>query len=392
MRLTGGRLRVAGTEWAPAVQNINLRAAGLHIGPNAYNAPGFLYYARSWQVQTGRARVAFNAPYYRLAVGSMRLDTRQQTLVLGLVQMAPTMTVAEQARRKGHQAAHVTLRLPELALQGLDFPALLRRGSLRARQLDLRNGRIVTSSDGRFPVNPRQSVATPEAIGRLPFRVDVRQARITNAGIRMIYRSPRSAQIGVMAIQELTATLRNISNDPRHMSAATPMTGEATGVLQKKSHARLRLQANLLDPAGRHTLQGGFSAAPLAMLNPMVVPTRGIRLRSGQIEQIRFEMQLDRQQARGTMWAQYYGLKLDLLNKKNKRGVLHRVGTTLANGVFLRDNNPRQPGQELQTGQMNSDRQLRFSVFSLWRQGLVSGLLNSAGVPKPLAKKLSEAE
>ncbi|QNH63498.1 DUF748 domain-containing protein [Hymenobacter sediminicola] len=392
VRVAGASVRVAGTEWAPAVYDIYLTGTDLRLNSQTYNAPGYLYYARAWALRTGRAYASLNAPYYQLACEALRADTRRGLLALRMVRVTPTMTVAELARRKGHQTAHVTVRLPELNVQALDFAALLRKGSLLARQLELKGGRIVTMSDGRFPINPNNSVATPDAIGRLPFRVDVRQVRIQDAGIRMSYRSPRSAQPGVMAIQQFTGTLRNFSNDPQRMSAAHPLTGEATGVLQKQSRARMVLQANLLDPNGRHTLQGSFTATPLAALNPMVVPTRGIRFRSGQVQHIRFEMQLDRQQVLGTMWAEYRDLKLDLLNKKNKRGVLHRIETSLANGIFLRDNNPRQTGQPLKSGQITSRRELRYSVFSLWRQGLVSGLLNSAGVPKPLAKKLSESE
>ena len=38
---------------------------------------------------------------------------------------------------------------------------------------------------------------------------------------------------------------------------------------------------------------------------------------------------------------------------------------------------------------MTLRRKLRFSVFTLWRQGPISGLLNSAGVPGKLTQKLN---
>ncbi|UOQ77886.1 hypothetical protein MUN84_04365 [Hymenobacter sp. 5516J-16] len=154
----------------------------------------------------------------------------------------------------------------------------------------------------------------------------------------------------------------------------------------------MSLRANLLDASGRHTLQGEFGAASLSMLNSMIVPTRGIAIRRGTVRRIRFQMQLDRTAARGTMWGEYADLKLQLLNQQERPGVLHRVGTSLVNGIFIRDNNPRKPGQPLQTGIIASSRERRYSVFSLWRQGMVSGLLHSAGVPAGMAKKLSEAE
>lgn len=47
-------------------------------------------------------------------------------------------------------------------------------------------------------------------------------------------------------------------------------------------------------------------------------------------------------------------------------------------------------GNDLNLGSMTSRRELRVSVFSLWRQGLGSGLLNSIGAPQKLAQKISE--
>lgn len=389
LQLTNAQMQVLGFDKAPAIQQVNLTGSDLRLEPDTQ---GRLFYARAWTLRTGRGRLTLDAPYYHVAFRGIQADTRRGRLELDRVALAPTMSVAAMARGKGHQSAHVRVWTPQVLATGLNLEALLEKGNILATELEVRKTRVVTESDGRFPTNPSQSVATPDAIGRLPFRVDIRRVRLGDLGLRMIYRSPRSAQPGMMAMQQLAGTLTNVSNDPRHMSAAHPMIGQMTGRIQKKCKAQLILRANLLDPNGAHTIRGVLGTTPLAVLNPMILPTRGLRLRSGEIEQIRFEMQLNRQLAQGTMQATYYNLKLDLLNQKNRRGILHRIESSLVNGIFLRDNNPRKPGQELKPGRIKSERELRYSVFSLWRQGLVSGMLNSAGVPAPLAKKLSEME
>ena len=388
---TGGQMRVMGTDLAPAVAEVFLTGTGFSVLP--YKPPGAsIFYARAWQLRTGRATATVNAPYYNLSWQGLRADTKAQKLALRQVTVVPTMSVVGMARRKGHQAAHLTGRVPEVTLTGLDFGAAANRYQLRAGTLTIARPRISTRSDGRFPENPEISHVTPEAMRQVPFIIGLDRFIIREVTITTQYRSPREAQPGILQINHLTGTLRNVSNDPARMNAAHPLTGTATGRLQGECRARVTIRANVLDPAGRHTVSGTFYSAPLAILNSMTVPTRGIRFRSGTIGQIRFHMQLDLQAARGTMWARYTDLKLQRLNRQNKPGLLHRVETTVINGVFIRDNNPRQPGQELKTGSMHSGRERRYSVFTLWRQGLVSGLLNSAGVPKPLAKKLSEGE
>ncbi|TGD79801.1 DUF748 domain-containing protein [Hymenobacter wooponensis] len=296
------------------------------------------------------------------------------------------------ARSKGHQAAHLMLRMPELRMAGVNYLAAEQDRVVQATSLTVPRVQLYTNSDGRFPSNPELSVVTPEALGQVPFKFDVRLVRFQQATIQMAYRAPRDPVPGTMSINRLAITLRNVSNNPRRMGPASPLTGEASGWVENRCYATLALRANVLDRTGAHTLRGTFQQAPLAILNPMIVPTRGIAIKSGNVEQIRFAMQLNKAGAQGTMWARYSDLKLQLLNQKERPGLLKRLETSVVNGVFLRDNNPRKPGEAVKTGQMTSSRELRFSVFTLWRQGLVSGMLNSAGVPRPLAKKLSESQ
>ncbi|GGG47968.1 hypothetical protein [Hymenobacter glacieicola] len=391
LRVTGGQLRVAGLALAPALAEVELAASGIQVLPRQ-KVPTDIYYARAWQVRTGAATASLDAPFYHLSWQSLQADSRTGRVQIRQVLALPTMSVEALARGKKHQSAHVSVRVPEVLLTGLNFPAAANQQQLRATALLIRSPRISTRSDGRFATNPNISVVTPEMLGRLPFRFAIARFAIQNAALAMSFRSPRDPQPGIMSIDRLSVRLRNLTNDPRRMRAATPLTGEATGWLQNQCAARITLRANLLDASGRHMLTGEFGAAPLSILNSMLVPTRGIAIRSGTVRRIRFQMQLDRTAARGTMWGEYAGLKLQLLNQQERPGVLHRVGTSLVNGIFIRDNNPRKPGQPLQTGTIASSRERRYSVFSLWRQGMVSGLLNSAGVPAGMAKKLSEAE
>ncbi|GAB2792642.1 hypothetical protein HNQ93_003630 [Hymenobacter luteus] len=391
LEVSEGQVRVAGLELAPAIADVQLSATKIQVLPRRALATDVLY-ARAWQVSTGRATGTLDAPYYHVSWQQLRANSQTKLLQVAGALVVPTRSVEALARGKGHQAAYVTVRLPEIRFSGLDFAAAANRQQLRATLLRVRTPRVSTRSDGRFPINPSYSVATPEGLGRLPFGLAIERLRVEGATINMSYRSPRDPQPGIMSIDRLGVELRNLSNDPRRMSAATPLTGEATGWVQNRCRARLALRANLLDAQGRHTLTGEFGPTPLTILNAMLVPTRGLALRSGQVQRIRFQLQLDRTAARGTLWGEYSDLKLQLLNQQEKPGLLHRLGTSVVNGIFLRDHNPRRPGQPVQPGRVLSAREPRFSVFSLWRQGLVSGMLNSAGVPTGLAKKLSEAK
>ena len=132
----------------------------------------------------------------------------------------------------------------------------------------------------------------------------------------------------------------------------------------------------------------------LAALTPgRIAYARPWQANSGRIT-APFDLQANRQGTTGTMRAEYSGLRLELLGYKDeeiKQPPLKRVISKAANVAVIRDQNPRKRG-ELVTGEMTSTREPRFSVFALWRQGIVSGLFHSIGIPQKIAQKLSESK
>ena len=390
---THGAGRVLGVELAPQVQNVNLRATALRVDSVGAADVHRVFYAQQWDVRTGPASMKIDAPFYQLEYGQAHVATNQGLALLRNVRFQPTMSAAELSRRKHHQAPHVTAFLTELRANGLDFAALAHHGNLRIQTLIVEQARLQTRSDGRYPINPEESVATPDAVQKLDRTIDVRRISMRNGTLYSVYRAPKNPKPGQLTINRISGTITNFSNDPQHMSAAHPATIHAIAWLQNQCKLDATFRGNLLDPQGRHTINGTFGAGQLPILNSMTQPTEQLGFRSGQINHIRFQMQFDRQQARGTMWAAYSNLKLNVLSLKggeDHKTLGSRIKTTLVNGIFIRDDNPRKG--KLQPGQIISDRDLRVSAFALWRQGIVSGMLNSAGVPGKLAKKVSEKQ
>jgi len=394
LAVRGGQLRIAGLAHAPTVAAVRVTGTGLRIDSAAQGAPGRIFYARAWAVRTGAIAATVEAPFYRARSAGLRLSTAAGTLRLLGLALVPAVAPAAMNRRLGYQIPQFTVRVPELAVAGLDFAALAGRGQVRAARVTLRRPFVRIASDGRGPINPHQSIVTPEAMRRVSLRLDVRRLDLVGGTLQARYRSPLSPVVGRIDITRFTGTLRNLSNDPRRQTAARPLTGRATAYLQNRCRMTVNLAVPLLDPAGRHRVWGSFGPAPFAILNPMTVPTRLVNFKQGDVQHIDFRLQADQQQVTGAMTTRYTGLQLELLSYKQgriKRPLLKRVVSKAANVLVIRDQNPRQGGRVV-SGDMTSRRERRFSVFVLWRQGIVSGLLNNIGLPQALAQKIGEAQ
>ncbi|RAK62098.1 hypothetical protein [Hymenobacter edaphi] len=393
LRVSRAQLQLTQVARAPRFVDVTLAADDLRIDSAGFRDRQRVLYARDWRGSCGPGRIAIDAPYYQLSWAALHVGTRARTLrvVRGLIR--PTVSPDALARGKGHQATHLTLTLPEVRVSGLDYGGLLRK-ALRAQTVAAPNMDLRIIGNAHYPLGNALAKVTPENVRRLPFRIDVRELRVRNLNIRFKFTGALARRPGYFALTRLTGTATNLTNDPRRMSTARPAIIRATAYLQDQCRFSATAWVPLLDPQGRHRVVGRFGPAPFAILNSITVPTRSARFERGQVHDIRVQLQVNQQEVTGRMWARYSDLKVDLLSTRgggrDKQKFTTKVLSKAANVLVIRDDNPRRRGAALKDAPVRSDRDRRYSVFTIWMQGVVSGLLHSIGVPGKMAEELSE--
>ncbi|WP_426060170.1 hypothetical protein [Hymenobacter sp. B1770] len=389
-------LQIGGLRHSPEVFDLNLTGQSIRIDSLTATAPDRIAYARSWQANSGLVTAPFDPPYYRATSQKMRLDTDAKTFRFDQMALTPKYSAVGMNLHKGYQAPSISIKVASLVFDGLDFAALVRNTDFRMARITAHSPLVRIASDGRGPINPNMSKVSPEEMLKLPVVVDVRKFEIKGGNLYSSYRSPLTPVVGTLSINRFNSIFYNLSNDPKRQTPATPLTGKATTYLQNRCRLDANVSMYLLDPRGRHRVWGAFGPGPFAMLNSMTVPTRLVKFKSGDVRRMRFDLQADRQGVTGTSWTEYSGLQMTLLSYKEseeeiKKSLFSRVKSKVVNVAVVRDQNPRKRG-ELVTGEMTSTREPRFSVFTLWRQGIVSGLFHNVGVPQKIAQKLSESK
>ena len=394
LRVRHADMQIGGLRHSPEVHDLNVTGRAIRIDSLAALEPRRIAYARAWQANSGPIGAPFDPPYYRATSQHMRLDTEAKTFRFEDMALTPKYSAVGMNLHKGYQAPAINIKLEALTASGLDFAALVRRTDFRIALVTVQNPLVRIASDGRGPINPNLSKVTADNMRKLPVTVDVRRLDIKGGNLYSTYRSPLTPIPGTLSINRFNGSFYNLSNDPKRQTPATPLTGKAYTYLQNQCRLEAQVSIYTLDPLGHHRVWGTFGPAPFSMLNSMTVPTRLVKFKSGDVKQLRFDLQADRKQVVGTMWAEYSGLQMTLLSYKEdevKKSLFSRMKSKAVNVVVIRDQNPRKGGK-LVSGEMTSTREPRFSMFTLWRQGMVSGLFNSVGVPQKLAQKLSETK
>jgi hypothetical protein len=393
LSITNGFVAITGLRHRPVMRHFYASGRTIRVDSLGGQAnQGRILYARNWTAHSGRLSAVFQPPAYPTSIERASLDTKARTLRLTGLSLDPIFSPVQLNRRSGYQTTQLRVRMTELRAQGFDFNLLSDHSHVRIARLIAEKPWLGLTSDGRGPLGKNQSVLTPEAMRKLRLHLEVGRLDVHNGTIAARYRGAETPRVGTMSFNRLNITLRHLSNNPRTQTLAHPLTGEATGYVQNRCYVQVHLRAPMLDPQGRHHLWGSFGATPFSILNPMLTPTKLIEFKSGEVQGIDFDLHADRQRVAGTMRARYSDLKIAMYKYKDgelKKPLFKRFLNGLLNGLIVRDNNPRPSGRFV-TGEMSARRELRSSVFSAWRQGLISGGLHSVGVPQKIVQKLSQ--
>ncbi len=392
LRLTDGYVRLRGLAHAPIIRALQLHAEQLRIDSAASVDPARVLYARAWTGSTGAAEIPIEPPFYRVGYGRVAFATRPGTLRATDVFLTPTLTIAETARRKGHGITQLTVRVPELSVRGGDFGAFARAGSLLMAEVTFRQPRVFLLSDTRYPIDPEESLVTPEAVRKIPFPIDFRRIAITDGHLDFRFIGTVSPRYGTGRVTQLNGTVTNASNDPTRMTDATPMVARVSALFLDQCRAQATARMNLLDPRGRHRVTGTFGTAPAQIMNSILEPAALTRIQTGTVQRIDMDMTGDRDGIRGELRGAYRNLHIRLLNKQVEQTLLTKIKSKAANKIVVHDNNPDKPGEPLRVGRIESRRERRYSVFALWKQGLVSGALHAIGLGEEKAQKMSETQ
>jgi len=389
VRVLDGWLGATG-ESAGSVRQIMISGTGVQFGQTSTGTSRLT--ARTWVARTGRGSCVVGAPFYQLQYSSLLASSQRGGLQLTNLTLVPRLSRAEFARHKRYATPRFVVQVPRVHVWGLDYDAL-QQGTLQAQEVLAKQPNLSIFRDKRYPVHPWPSRVTPEEVSKLSMRFNVRRVRIAGANVRYTELTPPGRELGTIRFADFQGTFTNLSNDPRRMDAAHPAVLRLTTKLQARCLLRATFWLNLHDPNGAHRMQGTLGPAPLAILNSYLVPSRSVRFDEGNVQHINIQARFNRQGAQGTMLVAYNQLKFTLLTQQKpakRTNLFTKASSGLLNGILLRDENPRKPGGPLVPGSMQVQRDRRHSVFTLWKQSLITGLLTSFGISTKVAQKVAQ--
>lgn len=314
------------------------------------------------------ASVAWNLPnqLYRIQSRAISISTEDKSMSVAGFKLVPlgdfetfAMTLGQRNRNE--------FEFDRIDITDWDSDAYFHDGKMLAGRMSILNPSLLTAHDKRLPPRePQFRKLMHLMLFDVPFPLNVETVTISNGSIHYRHRHEDHPTPGLLRFEQLEATLTHVGN-----LGAPNMTLHVETVAMGEGHLTVDVDFHMNDPLGTHRLHGLFVKTSFAAFNPVLENIVFLGAKSGYLNRMEFQMDLDNSRSFGYVTMDYRDVEIELM------GDGKRFKTYLANRFAI---NKTHTGDDSRPEAIAFTRVQDKNIFSYWWMSLLSGLGKTLGL------------
>lgn len=306
-----------------------------------------------------------------------------KTIQIKKLQMIPLYPDLTFSRMLKSQKDRYDLVFNQINFTGVDFIKLNTEGVLHAGSLTIEDAIAKVFMNREMPPgNVNKGSNFPHmALKRLPIETTIDTLKLKKVNVAYTEYNPIAQERGTVHIDQLNGQILNVTNDSVSLSKNHHAIAQLKAYLVKAAHLDIRIDFDLASKNGAFAFKGNIGKMDMTRLNPLSKPLGLVKIETGQIQHIDFDVKANEQGSNGIMHLYYTNLKVSLLKEgedgkpAKKKGLL----SFLANTLVIKDANPSR-GEALRTARIKFERPAGASFFNLLWKSVFVGMRETVGL------------
>jgi hypothetical protein len=382
----------------PAVyqlKNMSLKATDLLIDSTTQTDTSRTLYCRDITTQLNNFTGTSKLGLYTYQIKSVKLSTQTTKLEIEGVDLQPLPSKTFFAKSKDDR---FTTHLNNVSLDGFDYQTYRKSQDIKVEK--------ATIADGSFEVysNPNPPLQTKDRLVTFPHWL-IRQVKlgitadtVAVNSIKVTYKeyNKKAQKTGAIWFTNTKGTFYNVTNNKATLRQNNICEANLTTYFMQKGKLNVAFTFNLTDAAYSYSYKGHLGAMDIQAANPAVMPLAMIKIDSGKLKALDFNIHSTQKTSTGNVTLLYNELKISLLGKGNDEGYRKKMLLSLfANGFVLKSNNPDKAGMLPRSANVVFVRPANYPFFQTVWNTLLSGIKKCAtgkAEPKQSDKPLTAKE
>jgi hypothetical protein len=311
----------------------------------------------------------------------LRLSTQQSRLNIEGLTLTPVKTAAFFAKSNADKFA---FRLDSLQMDNFDFLNYHKYRVITASKLILNDGRLEVFGNPKKTLRPTDRVVTfpNAAIYNINSDLKLDTVKINNVSVYYTEFNPKSNQTGAISFNNTSGSFLNVTNRPEALQKNNLCKVYLNSLFMNQAQFKISFVFNLTDDSRSFSYRGALGPMNLRAINPATMPLTLVKIQTGFLKQMDFDINANRLTARGKMLFLYNDAKVTLLKRDTLFNTLQsrQVATLYVNNYILKRDNPDAANGKPREIYLTNSRTGDTPFFKYAWQTLLAGIKPSIGL------------
>ena len=233
--------------------------------------------------------------------------------------------------------------------------------------------------DKNFPEDLEYTAILVDLLKDIEIPIYIRTTEVQSMYIKYSELADQAQEAGDLFFSDANAKISNITNVKDSLKISGNMLIEAEAKFFGVGMLKTTMRYKIISTSGQFDIRGSLGSMDILEVNSIVSKLVPVKVKSGQLDDLRFNFSGTRTHSEGEMWFEYSDLNIkvlesDFLNSSFTREIISGLGN-----IVIKNSNPSSNGV-LRVGKISQDRIVHKSMFNYWWISLQSGFLSSVGV------------
>ena len=366
-----------------SVANLNVTLKDWLIDEHSSSDTSRLYLLKDVLINVNNYSYATPDSMYYLKVDQLDFTASSGKLNIKQFGLVPRYSEAKFAEVNGYARDRFTIKLNNLAMDGLNLPAYIQKQELIAKQLHITDGVVSVFNNNSFPKRKVNKTGKfpHQLLQLLKPKLNIEKINLNNIDVSFAEFDKNSKQTGKITFEKTTGVISNATNMEKNKVINPIMTANLQSYMMGQGKLAITFTFDLNSPKGAFNYEGALTNLDGRTLNKITKPLGMVQVNKGEIKRLAFAINADENVARGKVDFTYNDLSVALMKKEEGKQRLVRQGliSFLANNLVIYSDNPSIDGK-FTSATINYRREITASFFNYIWKTLFQGVKYSVGV------------
>lgn len=284
------------------------------------------------------------------------------------------------------------MHLDSLQLNNFDFLSYHKYRKINASSMLLSNGDLaILNNPKNNPVGVDRIKTFPN-FGLQKLRADLNIDTINANHITVSYTefSQKSSKTGTITFNDSKGQILNVTTNKTSLRKNNISTARLSSNFMNKGKLDVLFTFNLTDTSASYSYKGSIGPMNLQALNPAIMPLGLVKINSGKLTQMDFDITADSKISRGKVAVLYNDLKVTVLKPDTSNNMLKHltIASLYANTMVIKRNNPDMEGGQPRSFYVTYNRPKNSTFFKTIWHTLLTGIKPSAGLDEKMQQNV----